>query len=448
MKLFLSLLLCSFVFILAVPAASQGQTTPPDTSIDDMQNGTMADPTPQPRNTGSAQDEVPPNREVPAGFGETPNAASSQEQPAQSGTTDGGYTFVPLTGLPGVQSVSQSNSISNFLNSLYRICIGLAAVLAVIQITRAGIVYMLQDSVTEKKDAKHLIQMSLFGLLLVLSPTIVFGIIDPRILSLDINAEGLKFKAAAPIGTNTQTGNENNLPTAEDAAISAESCGGQPLTQTEAACIRNFTPPVVTEHPDGSLTKTGPELQDCLPGRSLMEIQCILTRAAGNDPSTGADINMGTYIGYATFAGYMRNGVAVTKEQARQEWISSSCSPPKQATVRPSGMVVCVVPIRVDMIRRTDGNILSQLAQWEPRTSTQRRARDTFKSECTALALRLNGPDRNITEDLRRSVIVTHPVTEHVCTSSDLANTGIALPRSDQTFICSTDAYSCDPDKR
>jgi hypothetical protein len=100
--------------------------------------------------------------------------------------------FVPLTTLPGIGAISSSgDGLSTFLNTVYRLCVGAAAVIAVIQITRAGIVYMLQDSLTEKKEARHLINMSLLGLLLVLAPTIVFSVIDQRILSLKIDATGL-----------------------------------------------------------------------------------------------------------------------------------------------------------------------------------------------------------------------------------------------------------------
>lgn len=109
-------------------------------------------------------------------------------------------TLSPLTAIPGTQAVAGTDTLTTFLNMLYRICIGLAAILAVIQITRAGIVYMLQDSITERKEARHLINMSLFGLVLVLTPTVVFGIIDPRILSLKIGTEGLGFEEAPPLG--------------------------------------------------------------------------------------------------------------------------------------------------------------------------------------------------------------------------------------------------------
>ncbi|KND46882.1 MAG: hypothetical protein AB199_00420 [Parcubacteria bacterium C7867-004] len=100
-------------------------------------------------------------------------------------------SFVPLTqNAPFLEGLGKSSSLPLFLNNLYRICIGLAAVIAVLQIMRAGIMYMGGDSFTEKKEAKNLIAMAIGGLILVLSPVVVFSIINPDILSLKIGGLG------------------------------------------------------------------------------------------------------------------------------------------------------------------------------------------------------------------------------------------------------------------
>ena len=98
--------------------------------------------------------------------------------------------FVPLTNIPAITEVGNAittpEGLSIFLNNIYRLAIGIAAVVAVLQIMRAGIMYMGGDSVTEKKEAKNLIALSIGGLILVLSPVVVFSIINPEILSLKI----------------------------------------------------------------------------------------------------------------------------------------------------------------------------------------------------------------------------------------------------------------------
>lgn len=94
--------------------------------------------------------------------------------------------FVSLTNIPALEGAGNAATLPAFVNSLYKIAIGLAAVLAVLQIIRAGIMYMGGDSVTEKKEAKNLIALSIGGLVLILSPVIVFSIINPSILDLKI----------------------------------------------------------------------------------------------------------------------------------------------------------------------------------------------------------------------------------------------------------------------
>jgi hypothetical protein len=101
--------------------------------------------------------------------------------------TTGNAGFVPLTNIPSLQFVGNETQLPEFLNSVYKICIGLAAVLGVLQIMRAGLTWMTAGGSHEKiGEARGLIRDAILGLLLVLAPTIVFSIINPDILSLRI----------------------------------------------------------------------------------------------------------------------------------------------------------------------------------------------------------------------------------------------------------------------
>ncbi|MEK9160922.1 MAG: pilin [Patescibacteria group bacterium] len=142
--------------------------------------------------------------------------------------------FTPLTQIPGIDTIASSSGLPEFLNNIYQLCIGAAAVLAVLQIMRGGIIYMMGDSITEKKEAKDLITMSIVGLLLVLSPAIVFGIIDPRILNLNVGFDKLNpgqvgnTDPNSPFGPNGTMASgtwESNLPDAQEAC---QSQGGTP----------------------------------------------------------------------------------------------------------------------------------------------------------------------------------------------------------------------------
>jgi len=102
-------------------------------------------------------------------------------------TSNTSTEFVPLTNIPALTDLGTGFTLEAFLNGLFRIAIGAAAVIAVLQIMRAGIMYMASDSgFAEKKEAKNLIGLAIGGLVLVLSPVIVFSIINPKILSLKI----------------------------------------------------------------------------------------------------------------------------------------------------------------------------------------------------------------------------------------------------------------------
>lgn len=95
--------------------------------------------------------------------------------------------FCTLTQIDSIKFASNATELPVFLNSLYKICIGLAAALAVLQIIRAGVTWSTAGDSHEKiSEAKGLITMSIAGLVLVLSPVIVFSIINPEILSLKI----------------------------------------------------------------------------------------------------------------------------------------------------------------------------------------------------------------------------------------------------------------------
>ncbi|HYF28974.1 MAG TPA: pilin [Candidatus Paceibacterota bacterium] len=114
--------------------------------------------------------------------------------------------FCALTNIKNVEFASNAAELPDFLNALYMICIGLAAVIGVLQIMRAGVTWMTAAGSHEKiGDAKKLVRDTIIGLVLVLAPTIVFGIINPKILSLEIGClEGLK-KGAVDCAGNVKT---------------------------------------------------------------------------------------------------------------------------------------------------------------------------------------------------------------------------------------------------
>ena len=101
-----------------------------------------------------------------------------------------GFTaLAPITGLTDVSatSVIQSQGLASFFNNLYKYLIGAAATLAVIEIIWGGLEISTQDSVSKQSDGRERITQAIFGLVLVLSPVLVFSIINPNILNLSLN---------------------------------------------------------------------------------------------------------------------------------------------------------------------------------------------------------------------------------------------------------------------
>tara|TARA_B100000745_G_C20152907_1_gene395205 strand:- start:2080 stop:3039 length:960 start_codon:yes stop_codon:yes gene_type:complete len=101
----------------------------------------------------------------------------------------GAITVEPLTDI-GVETGNQEN-IGSFVNQLYQYGVGLGAILAVLIIMYGGFRYMTSEAVGEKSAGREDIQRAILGLLLLLSPVIVFGVINQDILNLNFNLDNL-----------------------------------------------------------------------------------------------------------------------------------------------------------------------------------------------------------------------------------------------------------------
>ncbi|MBI2409917.1 hypothetical protein HYV30_02635 [Candidatus Kaiserbacteria bacterium] len=138
----------------------------------------------------------------------------------------GFVALAPITGLTDQSTTALVNSgdLSAFFNNLYKYLIGLAAILAIIQIMYGGIrIATNQDNVSLVTDMRGRIVQALFGLVLVLSPAIVFSIINPRILDLSIGLSPLDLPA--PVSRSSD-GTSTTTISAEDRTV-REAMGGR-----------------------------------------------------------------------------------------------------------------------------------------------------------------------------------------------------------------------------
>ncbi|MBU6323653.1 hypothetical protein KGQ55_03130 [Patescibacteria group bacterium] len=165
-----------------------------------------------------------------------------------------GSAFVPLAPVPNLTQNADPGNLALFFNNLYKFCIGIAAVLAILQIIHGGFMYMTTESVGNKTEGKNLIIMSLLGLLLVLLPYAVFSIINPSILDLSaFNKDVNSLQSGTPAAqTSAQTvgsqmvasvcssySNFSELPAGKSCSSLG---GGWGAIEQNECCIGNATP--------------------------------------------------------------------------------------------------------------------------------------------------------------------------------------------------------------
>lgn len=108
--------------------------------------------------------------------------------------------FVPLAPIPGLTDTGFTDTASGvgpgsfayFFNNLYKFLLGLAIALAIIEIIWGGLEYSTTDSIGNKEAGKARIRNAILGLILILSPVLVFSLINPNILNLSVTLTPIK----------------------------------------------------------------------------------------------------------------------------------------------------------------------------------------------------------------------------------------------------------------
>ena len=145
--------------------------------------------------------------------------------PVAHASADGFTALAPIPGLTSQSMIINSDSLAAFFNNLYKYLVGLAATIAVIQIMWAGadIAFFHKDAVSAITDDKGKIYNAIFGLVLVLSPALVFSIINPSILNLSLNMPPIKnnYSSSGVSGAtgNQQSSSSNTAPSSESGSV-------------------------------------------------------------------------------------------------------------------------------------------------------------------------------------------------------------------------------------
>lgn len=100
--------------------------------------------------------------------------------------------FVSLSGLQGPEfapfltQAFNSQNFPAFVNALFKGAISIGAILAVLQLARAGFLYMTSDVWGDKEKAKHIMRDAIVGLLLLMGIWLILRQINPQLLDLNI----------------------------------------------------------------------------------------------------------------------------------------------------------------------------------------------------------------------------------------------------------------------
>ena len=108
--------------------------------------------------------------------------------------------YDPISVIPGMEEKGPVPTLDVYLNIIFDLALGIATILAILQLTYGAVLYMTsKDVVGKKTESKERMQSSIIGLLLLLSTYLILYQINPDILSL-------KIGTPPPTATSTPTG--------------------------------------------------------------------------------------------------------------------------------------------------------------------------------------------------------------------------------------------------
>lgn len=236
------------------------------------------------------------------------------------------------------QADAAQQDFGTYVSRMFTLTIGIAAVLAVIQITIGGIMRMTKDSIQDQSDGKKRIQDALVGLLLALASVLILTTINPQLLNFDLSGMIDQAVQKSDSGSAQNTGGNNTTPVDPVAEItqrqelsdqgvpvcSSTGCGDKGICQTPTQTDCTNT----AQLPDSAIQEIISLKQDCncnvvvtggaepghethgpgIPKYDLRSNQSIKNYLAANDPNPTQ-----TSLGPS----YTVNGVEYVVERAR-----------------------------------------------------------------------------------------------------------------------------------
>lgn len=125
--------------------------------------------------------------------------------PGASGswTEDSGYIL--LAPLPNLQSVPNDvSALQKYIPYVFKLAIGISAVITVCVIIYGGIEYMMAESLIKKNNGKERIQNAIFGLIFVITAWLILNTINPDLTTINLEIEPIMI--SQPVGTLSTSG--------------------------------------------------------------------------------------------------------------------------------------------------------------------------------------------------------------------------------------------------
>ncbi len=215
------------------------------------------------------------------GFNRDPNA------PPTGVVGTGGNSPALIVPFPGVETNAPTSSaaagafLANYINSVYKYSIGIAALFAMAQIVIGAVEYVgSPGGISSQEDAKGRIKGAIFGLILLIGATTILATLNPRLLNL---TPGESQQTLKIIGENKTLAEKNAIAAAEQKVADKEY-----LRQTFSDQVTRLEDAYEEAIADGS-TATAEEKAEIL--RNLKDAETQLSNAVGNLNKAQAELD-------------------------------------------------------------------------------------------------------------------------------------------------------------
>ena len=143
--------------------------------------------------------------------------------------TDLSYTV--LAPLPGVgDSGDKTTTLEKYVPAVFKLAIGLSAVVVVLMIVIGGFQYISSDALMKKTEGRERIKNAVFGLVLVISAWLILNTINPNLLNINLNIDSVTTTSVSggsltPGGTVINLNTQDQLLTHDQAKVTLAGSG-------------------------------------------------------------------------------------------------------------------------------------------------------------------------------------------------------------------------------